>query len=120
MRPSPVSERKLRPPKNPGSCEDDNVDLAASVAAAAAATATAATGRRRERFCGGAVGGAVCGTEDGQLDRIPLAGAARAGDFLRLVEDDLLEVGLAVVADVLVDGHSWTSTISSRQLYIRF
>ena len=95
------------------------MDLAVSVAAAAAAAAASATGRWRERFCGSAVGGSVCGTEDGQLDRILFAGAAWAGDFLRLVEDDLLEVGLAVVADVFVDGHFWTS-ISSHQLYIRF
>ena len=36
------------------------------------------------------------------------AGAFGAGDFLLLVDDDFFELGLAVVADVFVDGHLLT------------
>src|SRR5258706_7707033 len=74
--------------------------VAAATATAAAASAAGEASRRRGRA------GAVPGCrEDGKLDRGFLAGALGAGDFLLLVDDDLLEVFLAVFADVFVDGH---------------
>src|SRR6266851_2020395 len=71
------------------------------VAAATAAAATAATGEG----LGGPIVGAVRGAEDGELDGVLLAGTLGAGDFLLLVDDDFFEAGVAVFADVFVDGH---------------
>jgi len=34
------------------------------------------------------------------------AGTFGAGDFLLAIDDDFFELGLAVVADVFVDGHA--------------
>src|SRR5579864_4578717 len=73
-------------------------------AAAASAAASAAAGVRGRGFGGGAVTVAG-GGEDGELDCGLLAGAFGAGDFLLLVENDALEAGVAVLADVFVDGH---------------
>jgi hypothetical protein len=73
------------------------------VAGATAATAaSAAAGGRGEGF-GGAAG--RCGTKDGEPDGGFFAGALRAGDLLLLVDYDFFEFGLAVVADVFVNGH---------------
>jgi hypothetical protein len=77
------------------------------VAAATAAAAASAAGECRG-FCGAAVGGAVSGAENRQLDGVFLAGATWASDFLSFIEDDFFEVGLAIVADVFVDGHPGT------------
>src|SRR6266481_5126032 len=85
--------------------------VAAATATAAAASAAGEASRRRGRA------GAVPGCrEDGKLDRGFLAGALGAGDFLLLVDDDLLEVFLAVFADVFVDGHRDPRLLSSHQL----
>jgi hypothetical protein len=73
------------------------------VATATAAAATAAPAAGDGLGLGGAI--AVCGAEDRKLDGVLLAGTVRASDFLGLVENDFFEVGLAVVADVFVDGH---------------
>ena len=73
------------------------------LATAAAATATAAPATRRGLRLGGAI--AVYGAEDRKLDGVLLAGTVWASDLLGRVEDDLFEVGLALVADVFVDGH---------------
>jgi hypothetical protein len=80
--------------------------VAAATTAAAASAATQAGGR----FCGAA---GRCGAEDGKLDAGFFAGALGAGDFLLSVDDDFLELGFAVVADVFVDGHA-------RFLYVKF
>ena len=73
------------------------------VAAAPTAAADAAAAAGRRLGFGRAV--AVCGDEDGKLDRVLLAGTMRANNFLTFVEDDLFKMRLAVVADVFVDGH---------------
>jgi hypothetical protein len=75
-------------------------DLVAAATAAAAASSAAGTG--------GGFGGAAGygGAEDRKLDGGSFAGTFGAGDFLLAVDDDLFELGLAVVADVFVDGHS--------------
>jgi hypothetical protein len=76
------------------------------VAPASAAAAAAATARKRRRGLGrSAVTGAIRGTENRKLDRVFLAGAFRAGNFLLLVQDNLLKLRLAIVANVFVDGH---------------
>ena len=73
------------------------------VAAATATTAASATaGWRGEGFGAATCGG---GAEDGELDGGLFASALWAGDFLLLVDYDFFEFGLAIVADVLVDGH---------------
>src|ERR1041384_17752 len=75
-------------------------DLVAAATAAAAASSAAGTG--------GGVGGAAGagGAGDRKFDGGSFAGTVGAGDFLLAVDDDLFELGLAVVADVFVDGHS--------------
>ena len=80
-------------------------DSALVAAAPAAATTSSTTGERRRGFRRSTVAGSVRGAKDRQLDRVLLAGAVRAGNLLRLVEHDLLKVGLAIVADVFVDRH---------------
>jgi hypothetical protein len=72
-------------------------------AATTAAAASAAARGRRERF-GGAAG--YGGTEDAELDGGFLAGTLGTSDFLLLVDYDSFEFGLAIVANVFVDGHS--------------
>jgi hypothetical protein len=71
-------------------------------AAAATATATSAAGEAPGWGRGTAVSGRG---KDGKLDRGFLAGALGAGNFLQLVDDNLLKVFFAVFADVFVDGH---------------
>jgi hypothetical protein len=89
-------------------CEDGQEDekrhfhQSTSVAAAAA---TAAAASAAGEGLGVAVAGAVGGAEDGELEGVLFSGALGAGDFLLLVDYDFLEVGLAVFADVFVDGH---------------
>jgi len=78
---------------------------AATAAAATPATPGGATGRS------GGASGASCG-EDGELDGGFFAGALGAGDFLLLVDDDFFEVGFAIVADIFVDGHSASLSLS--------
>jgi hypothetical protein len=73
---------------------------AATAAAAAASAARGTTGGGRAAVAG-------CG-EHGELDGGFFAGALGAGDFLLFVDDDFFELGLAVVADVFVDGHLLT------------
>jgi hypothetical protein len=79
------------------------------VAAATASAAATAAGRTGGGFWGAASYGRA---EDRQLDLGVFAGALGAGDFLLAVDDDLFELGFAVVADVFVDGHTrsfyWT------------
>ena len=76
-----------------------------------AATAAAATSPAR------GAGGRFEGTaryrraEDGKLDGGFVARAFGTGDFLLAVDDDFLELGFAVVADVFVDGHDQFSQI---------
>lgn len=73
------------------------------MAAAATTAAGTATAIGRGLGPGGAI--TVWGAEDGKLDRVLLAGTVRASNFLTFVEDDLFKMGLAIVADVFVDGH---------------
>jgi hypothetical protein len=73
------------------------------VAAATAAAAASATTRRAGGFCGAA---GYRGTKDRELDGGFFAGAFGAGDFLLAVDDDFFELGVAIVADVFVDGHA--------------
>ena len=78
----------------------------AALVAAAAAPATGATaGRRRGGLCRAAIAGAVGGGEDRKLNAGLLAGTLGAGDFLLLVEDNLLEAGVALFTQVFVDRH---------------
>jgi hypothetical protein len=81
------------------------IRVVASLLAAAttAAAASAAARGRREGF-GGAAG--CGGTEDAELDGGFLAGTLGTSDFLLLVDYDSFEFGLAIVANVFVDGHS--------------
>jgi hypothetical protein len=74
------------------------------------ATATAAAASSAPGGTGGGFGGAACsgGTEYGELDGGFFAGAFGAGDFLLAVDHDFFELGLAIVADVFVDGHCWS------------
>jgi hypothetical protein len=72
-------------------------------AATTAAAASAAARGWREGF-GGAAG--CGGTEDAELDGGFLAGTLGTSDFLLLVDYDSFEFGLAIVANVFVDGHS--------------
>jgi hypothetical protein len=76
--------------------------VASLVAAATTAAATAAARGGREGF-GGAAG--CGGTEDAELDGGFLAGTLGTSDFLLLVDYDFFEFGLAIVANVFVDGH---------------
>src|SRR5271157_1561562 len=71
--------------------------------AGAAATAAAASAREAARGRGGFAG--TGRGENGKLDRGFLAGALGAGDFLLLVDDNLLKALVAVFADVFVNGH---------------
>jgi hypothetical protein len=73
------------------------------VTAAAAATAGAAGAGAARGSLGGAAG--YRGAEYGKLDGRLLGGALRAGDLLLSVDDDFLEFGFAVFADVFVDWH---------------
>src|ERR1700675_927658 len=73
------------------------------MAAATAAAAAASTARGAARGRGGAAGARR--GEDGELDRGFFAGALGAGDFLLFVDDDFLELGFAVFADVFIDWH---------------
>src|SRR5262249_21152683 len=83
-------------------------------AAVATAAAGAAAGRRREGFGRAAGDGRA---KDGKLERGFFAGAFGAGDFLLFIEDQLFELGFAVVANVFVDGHEALSL--ERLLYQR-
>src|SRR5579859_918260 len=83
------------------------------VAAATAAATGAAAGRGREGFGRTAGDGRA---KDGKLKRGFFAGAFGAGDFLLFVQDELFELGFAVVADVFVDGHYVPFLMASRSL----
>jgi len=74
---------------------------------------TAATAAAAASPAGGSFGGAAGyrRAEDGKLDGGFVAGAFGTGDFLLAVDDDFLELGFAVVADVFVDGHDLFSQI---------
>ena len=76
------------------------------VAAAAATTAGSAATEGRSGGLGGcSVGPAVCSGEDRKLDAGLLAGALGAGYLLLLIDDNFLEAGFALFANVFVDGH---------------
>ena len=83
-----------------------NLVIECSIAAATAAAATAATTREfsgwlRRR----AVTGAIRRAEHRKLNRVLLPRALRAGNLLRLVQNDLLKVRLTILANVFVDRH---------------
>src|SRR5258707_3002073 len=81
--------------------------LCALVAAAAATAATsAASGEGGGGLGGGAVPITGGGSEDRELDAGFLAGALGAGDFLLLIDDNLLKAGFALFAQGFVDKHS--------------
>ena len=73
------------------------------MAAATAAAATTAAAGGAGGFCGAA---GDCGAEDGELDRGFFAGTFGTGDFLLAVDNDFFELGVAIVADVFIDGHA--------------
>src|SRR5260370_34846945 len=79
--------------------------VAATAATGAASPATGGDGG----FGGSAIATAVCGGEDGKLDCGFLAGAFGAGDFLLLIDDNLLKAGFSLFANVFIDGHSGCS-----------
>src|SRR5882724_3911140 len=90
-----------------------NLVIECSVAAASAATATTATTRESSRWLRrGAVARAIRRAEHRELNRVLLPRALRAGNLLRLVQDDLLKVRLAILADVFVDRHESSSLFS--------
>ena len=70
--------------------------------ATAPTTSTASAGGRSGRFGRTASYG---GAENRKLNRVLLARALGAGDFLLLVDDDFLEFRGAIVANVFVDWH---------------
>ena len=74
-------------------------------AAAATAAGSAATEGRRRGFSGSSLAAAVGGGEYRKLDAGFLAGALGAGYFLLLIDDNLLEAGLALFTKIFVDGH---------------
>ena len=76
------------------------------VAAATAAAAGAAPSRGSRGLRGRAVAPAIRGGKYGELDSGFLAGALGAGDFLLLVDHNLLEASVARIAQVFVDGHA--------------
>ena len=75
------------------------------VAAATAAAATTAAGKSAGGFRRRAVARAGGRAEYRELNRVFLAGTLGAGDFLLLVDNDLLESGAAVFANVFVNRH---------------
>src|SRR5215475_2116237 len=81
------------------------------LAAAAAAAAAGAAARGPRGSLGGPAGERRA--EDRKLDGGLFARAVRAGDLLVAVDDDLFKRGLAVVADVLVDGHGGSAVQDS-------
>jgi hypothetical protein len=85
------------------------VRLVTGTTATAAATAAAAA---RKSAGGGGAAARTGSSKDGQLDRSFLAGALGAGNLLLLVDYDLFKVLVAVFADVFVNGHVRSSTIS--------
>src|SRR6266478_766862 len=90
--------------------------VAATAATAAASAATGGGGR----FCGSSIAGAVCGCEDGKLNAGLLAGALGAGDFLLLIDDNLLKAGFALFANVFIDGHGGCSFDLFRRFGVGF
>ena len=87
-----------------------NLVIECSVAAASAAAATTATTRESSGWLRRrAVTGAIRRAEHRKLNRVLLARAIRTGNLLRLVQDDLLKVRLAIFTDVFVDWHDVSS-----------
>src|SRR6266850_8245570 len=83
-----------------------NLVIECSIAAATAAAATAATTRESSGWLGRrAVTGAIRRTENRELNRVLLARALRAGNLLRLVQNDLLKVRLTILTNVFIYGH---------------
>src|SRR5262249_2451997 len=83
--------------------EEEKPGVGILVAAATAATTTASAAGEAS---GSSRGTAVTGRgKHGKLDGGLFAGALRAGNLLLLVDHDLFEVRLAVVADVFVNRH---------------
>lgn len=83
------------------------MELTSLVTGATAATATTASARKTVgRLRGSTVRGAVAGAENRELYRVSLARALRAGNLLLLVQHNLLEVRLAILTNVLVNGHT--------------
>ena len=73
-----------------------------------ATTATTAAPSARKpvgRLRGSAAGGAAAGAENRELYRVSLARALRAGNLLLLVQYDFLEMRLAILTNVFVNGH---------------
>lgn len=81
--------------------------------AAAAASAREPVGR----LCGGTVRGAVSSAEDRKLYRVSLARALRAGNLLLLVQHNSLEMRLAILANVFVNGHEQFPKSLDKSLY---
>jgi hypothetical protein len=44
-----------------------------------------------------------------ELNGILFSRAVWAGDFLGFIQDDALKLGVALVADIFVNGHDWLS-----------
>ena len=83
----------------------------------ASATATTAASRKSAGGLGrSAVARSVRRSEDGKLNGVSLARALGAGDLPLLVDHDLLKARVAIVADVFVDRHVYSSK-SQNQLY---
>jgi hypothetical protein len=74
------------------------------------ATAAATAGRLWTGLPGvSAIPVAVRSAEYGKLNGILFSRAVWAGDFLRFIQDDTLKLGVALVADIFVNGHDWLS-----------
>src|SRR5712691_9433785 len=97
-----------------GACRKVGVPASAEEGLVAAASAAAATAAAREpagALCRSAVAGAIRRAENGDLEGVLLPRALRASNLLRLVQDNLFEVRLAILTNVFVNRHSQTSSI---------
>ena len=70
-----------------------------------AATAPASARKPTGRFCQGPVRRAIPRTENGELHRVAFARAFRAANLLLLVQDNLLEMRLAILTNVFINWH---------------
>ena len=73
---------------------------------ATASATPAATARKPVGFRGGAVRGAVTRAENRELYGVAPARALRTGNLLLLVQHNFLEMRLAILTNVFVNGHS--------------
>src|SRR5712691_2919968 len=83
-----------------------------------AAASAATSGESARRLGRSAVGRSIRRAENRQLNRVSLPRALRAGNLLRLVQHNLLEVHLAILTNVFVNRHFQNSESFSATLII--